>query len=114
MKAIILDGFFAGLLFETELLPVLKLARPATQTWCDCNADQNPEPHNNQENSFIEYKRAAWSDDCALYSLKGDLFEPLTKSRDWVIDRERMPGHVRSPLYLDCRDDRAWKGITES
>lgn len=109
MKAVILDGYFAGLVVHHDGNPTLRLRRPHTITWCDCDPSHD-DYLNEVPNSILEYKLAARGfDDSAIYTLSGDLFEPLIKGRDWVVDKRKHPLHPAQPIYLHCRDDNAWE-----
>lgn len=109
MKAIILDGFFAGLVMHHDGNPNLRLARPASITVCSC--DPNFEYLSNDQSAhYIDYKLAARGyDDSAVYSLSGNLFDPMTKSRDWAIDPKKSPYHRKDPIYFHCREEQAWE-----
>lgn len=109
MKAIVLDGYFQGLIMEYDGNPNLFLMKPTSITSCYCYSDYDPEI---SESPFerLHYKIAARGlDGTLLYSLNGDLFDPLTKKRDWVIDKRKHPYHKDEPVYFTCREEGAFK-----
>lgn len=101
MRCIILDGYHQGTILNMDFMPMIKLAVPHRITTCNCgdlpeDFDYGPE--------IKEYKLAAKGyDDCALYSTSGDLYEAMTKMRDWIVN----PNHLqkRSPIYFHCREE---------
>jgi len=109
MKAIILDGYFAGLIMNHDGNPVLRLPVPAVITICNCD------PISDYESEAClpkieEYKIAARGyDDSAIYTKSGDLFKPMTEGRDWVIDKRKSPYYNPKPVYFSCREEGAWQ-----
>lgn len=107
MKAIILDGFYAGLILDHDGNPNLTLMVPKKIIDCDCN----PEVDDIMEvgPKRLDYKMAARGyDGSAVYSLSGDLFKPMTEGRDWVVDKRKSPFYKQKHIYLHCRDDGAF------
>ncbi len=113
MRALILDGYHKGEAVTlgrrgSRPLDFIRLIKPATTTICDCNPDIEDRLDSPQR--IIEYKLAAVSiaDDFALYSEKGDLFEPMTKGRGWIVTDEYLLGE-REPITVGCHEPKAFK-----
>ena len=106
MKAIIIDGWHSGSVHEIPApLPTFRLIKPRSVTVCDC--DDISDRRTETEDSIKEYRLASVSNDreVALYTEKGDLFDPLTRGRTWIVkDRSVAP---RTPIYY-CYDERAF------
>lgn len=109
IKAIILDGYFAGTVVNHDGNPVLSMIKPATVTICYCYDDEPP-TESESPLQRIDYKLAAIGfDDSAIYSLSGDLFKPMTEARDWVVNKRERPFHKDRPIYINCNDERAYQ-----
>lgn len=104
IKCIILDGFFQGTVVNHDGNPILRMAKPRTNTICDCNPEIRDEIIS--EERVLDYFLAAKGQDCFIYTLSGKLFDELTRHRDWVVEPE-FHGR-RSPIYFRCRDERAF------
>lgn len=103
MKAIILDGYFQGLVVEWNGDPTMVLQKPMSRTYCSCD------PENETEHDYarreVEYKLAARGyDGTCLFSLNGDLFDPMTKSRTWITDKRKSPFAQEGPVFFTCRE----------
>ncbi len=109
MKAIVLDGYHAGTVVDIPPLDVLRLSKPSRIVWCDCDPGMDA-TETDYEESIQEYRLAAmdYKRDCGLFSVKGDLFDPMTKGRDWVM-KDRGAGPTKLPIFIHCRDERAWR-----
>lgn len=109
MKAIILNGYHQGEVHNVpRLVPSLCLMKPMRYTLCDCN-DENPTTADFEE-SREEYKITFVSVDrtFGLYTTNGDPSE-IIKSRDWVLDKKRQYYSGMKPIYIGCRDERAFQ-----
>lgn len=105
MKCIVLDGWHKGSVHEFPIAnPEIYLIKPQRVTICDCSGE--PIEHDFEKEKAV-YKLAAVDiqRECALYSVNGDLFDPLTKARDWTV---KDPMAKPRPIYFGCRDERAW------
>lgn len=112
MRALILDGYHKGETLTlgrrgSEPLPALRLIKPAAVTVCDCDPGISATSIDSAQR-IIEYKLAAVSrsDDFALYSEKGDLFDPMTKGRTWIVKADSMA--EPEPIILGCHDPKAF------
>ncbi len=108
MNAIILNGYHAGEQHSLRsLIDPLFLHKPKRFIECSCN-EEEPSLHDLKEERQ-EYKLTFISKDrtWGLYTTTGDPRE-IVKSRDWVLDEKRQFIRNRDPIYIDCRDERAW------
>lgn len=115
MRCLVIDGFHARQVFDfPQCIPTIRIPVQKIITFCDCYSE-SPSDNVESKPTIKEYK-LLWSDSdkgTAVYSSDGDLFEHLIKGRDWVIDRERQLWH-KSPIYVSCRDERAFGPEDES